>query len=64
MFHDARSNPGLQGMPRRIPDYTPAFAYWNKISSIGYAIMALGMLVFFINVIWSLARGLKAPDNY
>ena len=24
---------GLDGMPRRIPDYTPAFAYWNKIST-------------------------------
>ena len=55
---------GLQGMPRRIPDYTPAFAYWNKISSIGYAIMALGMLVFFINIIWSFAKGPKAADNY
>ena len=55
---------GLQGMPRRIPDYNPAFEYWNKISSIGYLVMAAGMLVFFINLFWSLAKGPKAADNY
>ena len=55
---------GLDGMPRRIPDYTPAFAYWNKISTIGYMVMAVGMVIFFINMIWSLFAGKKAPDNY
>jgi cytochrome c oxidase subunit 1 len=55
---------GLDGMPRRIPDYTPAFAYWNKISTIGYMVMAAGMVIFFINLFWSLAKGPKAPDNY
>ncbi len=55
---------GLDGMPRRIPDYTPAFEFWNRVSSIGYMVMAAGMVVFFINLFWSLARGPKAPDNY
>jgi cytochrome c oxidase subunit 1 len=55
---------GLDGMPRRIPDYTPAFAYWNKVSTIGYMVMAVGMVIFFINMIWSLGWGKKAPDNY
>jgi cytochrome c oxidase subunit 1 len=55
---------GLDGMPRRIPDYTPAFAYWNKISTIGYMVMAVGMVIFFVNLFWSLAKGPKAPDNY
>ncbi len=27
---------GMQGMPRRYPDYTPAFAYWNHVATIGY----------------------------
>jgi len=55
---------GLDGMPRRIPDYTPAFEFWNKVSTIGYMVMAAGMVVFFVNLFWSLAKGPKAPDNY
>ena len=55
---------GLDGMPRRIPDYTPAFAYWNYVSTIGYMVMAAGMVIFFVNLFWSLAKGPKAPDNY
>jgi cytochrome c oxidase subunit I len=39
---------GLQGMPRRYIDYPEAFAYWNQISSIGYAITAAGVLVFLV----------------
>ena len=54
---------GLDGMPRRYPDYPEAFAYWNHISSIGYLVMAASMVVFFVNVFWSLARGKPAPDN-
>jgi cytochrome c oxidase subunit 1 len=41
---------GLQGMPRRYVDYPDfgeyGFAYWNKISSYGYAITVVGVLVF------------------
>jgi cytochrome c oxidase subunit I len=54
---------GLQGMPRRIPDYPEAYAYWNQVSSYGYVIMAAGMVIFFVNLIWSLAAGKKAEDN-
>ena len=54
---------GLQGMPRRIPDYTEGFEYWNHVASIGYAVMATGMLLFFINLIWSLLAGRPAGDN-
>jgi len=55
---------GLDGMPRRIPDYTPAFAEWNYWSTVGYIITAAGVLVFFANMIWSLGWGKKAPGNY
>jgi cytochrome c oxidase subunit I len=54
---------GLDGMPRRIPDYTPAFAYWNYIETIGYMITIAGVALFFVNLFWSLAAGKKAPDN-
>ena len=55
---------GQDGMPRRIPDYPDAYAYWNQIASYGYAIMGVGMIFFFVNVFWSLAFGRKAEDNY
>ena len=56
---------GMEGMPRRIPDYTPAFSYWNKISSeIGYTTMAIGMLIFFVNIAYALFAGKKAEGNY
>ena len=55
---------GQDGMPRRIPDYPEAYAAYNLMSSYGYAIMAFGMVFFFINVIWSLAAGKKVGDNY
>ncbi len=54
---------GLDGMPRRYPDYPDAFAGWNQVATMGYGIMALGMLFFFINIIWSLVAGKKTPDN-
>jgi len=54
---------GLQGMPRRYPDYPDAYAHWNEIASIGYVIMAAGMLVFFVNLIMSLVGGRRAEGN-
>jgi cytochrome c oxidase subunit I len=54
---------GLQNMQRRVPDYTDGLAHWNWVASIGYAVMAVGMGVFFVNLIWSLLAGKKAGDN-
>ncbi len=55
---------GADGMPRRIPDYPEMYAYWNMIASTGYAIMGVGMLIFFLNLIVSLAGKRRAEDNY
>ncbi|MBB4101028.1 cytochrome c oxidase subunit I [Sphingomonas kyeonggiensis] len=54
---------GLQGMPRRYPDYPDAYAHWNQVATIGYMIMAAGMVIFFVNIIWSLLAGRKAEGN-
>lgn len=55
---------GQQGMPRRYADYPEQFAYWNQISSIGYAVMLVGVLIFFVNIGYSLLAGRKAVGNY
>jgi len=46
-----------------VPDYTDQLAYWNHIAGIGYMIMAFGMVIFFVNVIWSMKAGKKAEGN-
>ncbi|MEY2884697.1 MAG: cytochrome c oxidase, subunit, partial [Pseudomonadota bacterium] len=55
---------GQQGMPRRVPDYPAALTYYNKMASYGYAIMAVGMLIFFINIAISLASRKRVAGNY
>jgi len=55
---------GLQGMPRRYPDYPDAYAQYNALATHGYEIMAASMVIFFINVFWSLFAGKKAEGNY
>jgi cytochrome c oxidase subunit 1 len=54
---------GLQGMQRRVPDYADGFALWNQVATWGYAIMAVGMVFFFANIVWSLVFGRRAPPN-
>jgi len=55
---------GLDGMPRRIPDYPDAFAHYNQLATTGYMIMAAGVAIFFVNVFWSLFAGKKVGGNY
>ncbi|MDB5720981.1 MAG: cytochrome oxidase subunit [Alphaproteobacteria bacterium] len=54
---------GMDGMQRRVPDYADAFAYWNHIATIGFMMMAAGMVFFFVNIIYTLAAGRKVGNN-
>ncbi len=54
---------GLQGMPRRTVDYPTAFAFWNKISSYGYAITLAGLGVFLIVLLEAMVRRRPARAN-
>jgi cytochrome c oxidase subunit 1 len=54
---------GLQGMPRRYVDYPEGFAYWNKVSSIGYAITAVGVIVFLLVLLDAMVFRRKAEAN-
>jgi cytochrome c oxidase subunit I+III len=56
---------GLLGMPRRVYTYqegTGLYGY-NLTSTIGAYALALGFLLFAINVAWSLRRGERASPN-
>jgi len=55
---------GLQGMPRRYADYADAYTQWNEVATLGYVIMAIGMLIFFVNLAYTLFAGRKAEGNY
>jgi len=55
---------GLQGMPRRYPDYAPAYEYWNHIATIGYMVMAVSIVIFVVNIAYALLAGKKAAPNY
>jgi cytochrome c oxidase subunit 1 len=60
---------GLQGQPRRMYIWTEARAgegffnlgFWNLVSSIGAFIVALGVLLFLINVVHTARKGVVAP---
>lgn len=51
---------GLEGMPRRIPDYSPIFADWNMVSSIGGFVFGASQLLFLYIVIKTIRGGEKA----
>ncbi|MDH4385636.1 MAG: cytochrome c oxidase subunit I [Caulobacter sp.] len=54
---------GLQGMPRRYVDYPEGFAYWNYVSSVGYVITVVGVVVFLAVLVEAAIRRRKAEAN-
>uniref|UniRef100_UPI003593F0B1 cbb3-type cytochrome c oxidase subunit I n=1 Tax=Blastomonas sp. TaxID=1909299 RepID=UPI003593F0B1 len=55
---------GRQGMPRRYPDFPEAYSYWNQIATLGYVVMAVGMVIFFVNIGYAMIAGRRAEGNY
>jgi len=60
---------GLQGQPRRMYIWTEArsgegffnLGFWNLVSSIGSFVLAVGVLLFLINVVHTTRKGVVAP---
>jgi len=57
--------PGLLGMPRRIYTYEAGRGWegWNMIVSVGVIFQALGILVWVVDVIWSMYKGRPAGND-
>ena len=62
---------GLQGQPRRMYVWTEARAgegffnlgFWNMVASIGSFVLAVGVLLFLINVVITARKGKQAPAD-
>ncbi|OAB60085.1 cytochrome c oxidase subunit I [Phormidium willei BDU 130791] len=54
---------GLQGMPRRVVQYDPAFTTLNQICTVGSLILAVSTLPFLVNAAWSWFKGPVASAN-
>jgi cytochrome c oxidase subunit I len=54
---------GYMGMPRRYHVYPPEFQVFNVLSSAGATVLAIGFLLPFAYLSWSLKYGPKAGSN-
>jgi cytochrome c oxidase subunit I len=56
---------GLRGMPRRIADYAPGRGWTglNELATLGSYVIAVSMILFFVNVFLSLRKPREATDD-
>jgi len=54
---------GILGMPRRIYTYPAQYTSWNQVATLGSYVLGVGMLLFFVNMLWSLWKGRRAPED-
>jgi cytochrome c oxidase subunit 1 len=56
---------GLLGMLRRVADYEPSLGFGpsNLAATVGGFMIGFSVLIFLINMVWSLARKRPSPDN-
>ena len=55
---------GVNGMPRRIPDYPDAFAGWNYVSSIGSIIAIISLFLFIYIMYDQLVNGIYNKNTH
>lgn len=55
---------GLQGMPRRVPDYPEAFHGWNSVATYGSLISFAATIFFVFVAIYTIFWGRKVGANY
>jgi heme/copper-type cytochrome/quinol oxidase subunit 1 len=53
---------GLNGMPRRIPDYPECFWEWNLLASFGSIITLQSTLYFLFLCFWAFYKEVLNPD--
>jgi cytochrome c oxidase subunit 1 len=54
---------GYQGMPRRYHEYDPTFQVLNVMSTAGASILAIGLLLPLVYLLWSTRFGKVSGDN-
>jgi cytochrome c oxidase subunit 1 len=54
---------GIQGMPRRYYDYVPEFTTLNQVSTIGSWVLALGLIIMFVNLWQGIRNGRPVGNN-
>jgi cytochrome c oxidase subunit I len=57
--------PGLLGMPRRIYTYEPGrgWEFWNLLVTIGTFVQGIAVLIFVVNLLWSMFKGPVAGND-
>ena len=54
---------GIQGMPRRYYDYLPEFQALNVVATVGSWVLAVGLIMMFVNLWRGIRNGVPVGDN-
>jgi len=54
---------GIDGMPRRYFAYIPEFAPWHTLATVGAIIIGIGTIIFILNMLFSMKKGVKAKED-